>query len=1047
VSFEVPTPILNTPFEEPKEYWYIREGESPDRRPGRRPSVVYPPSDTPEQWDLSDGTLKLSEDFAPGYEMVFVNLIRARLANWRKDGYPNATRVTRELIEWWRRDGRKTPLFFAQVEAAEIVIFLREARQDYLQGLNVPLDEPNDSQKEKGFKAFLRYACKMATGGGKTLVMGMLCAWSILNKVNGRSDARFSDVVLVVCPNITIRNRLQELDPEKGEASIYRTRDLVPPHLMPQLTQGKVLVTNWHVFALQEVQTGGVSAKVSKVGQPQTKIETIHIGEKTTTAHRYRYLTREQFDSQVLMGKLTVRKEYRDEAGNVEKADVEITRHVESDAHWMNRILGREVGGKQNILVMNDEAHHAYRIRQDTDGDEEEEDEDADFFYQEATVWIEGLDRIHKMRGINFCVDMSATPYFLGRVGQQTNKPFPWVVSDFGLTDAIEAGLVKIPQLALRDTTGAARSAYFNLWKWILEKLTPRERGGKKGSPKPEAILKLAHPAMALLGGQWEELRKEWLKNEDDARPPVFIIVCKNTKIANVVYEWLADDNAPTGIPPVNVEGFRNKGGQVNTIRIDSKVIHETDTEGAKSDETRWMRLTLDTVGKREWPADQQGRPIYPQDFEELARKLKRPLHPPGRDIACIVSVGMLTEGWDCQTVTHIIGLRPFMSQLLCEQVVGRGLRRTNYQDFDEDGKLSEEVAEILGVPFEVIPYKAKPEGGEKKTRERKHVHALPAKAQYKIEYPRVEGYTQAIRNRIAVDWAALPTLVLDPMNIPPEVEMKAMVANNQGRPSLFGPGKLERIDLSPYRRGRRYQELVFDLARDITRDFTANPSCELPTHVFFPQVLRIVDRFLREKIKPVPPAEGIDVFLSPYYGAVAERLVNAIHPDTSAGEAPEIPRYEQHRGPGSTGDVDFWTTKDVRPVEHCHLNYAVMDTRQWEQCAAYSVDTHPAVEAFVKNDSLGFAIPYIFNGQPHDYIPDFIIRLKPNGKAAAARHLILETKGYDPKEGLKHEAARRWVKAVNADGQYGHWQYALVKSVGEVAGAIAEAARRRQVP
>jgi type III restriction enzyme len=1044
VSFEVPTPILNTPFEVPKEYWYIREGEPPERRPGRRPSVVYPPSDTPEQWDLSDGTLRRSDAFAPGFDMVLVNRIRERLANWRKDEYPNVTRVTRDLLKWWRRDGRKTPLFFAQLEAAETIIFLREARQDYLQGITIPLDEPNDSQKEKGIKAFLRYACKMATGGGKTTVMGMLCAWSILNKVNDRSNAGFSDVVLVTCPNITIKNRLQELDPANGDASIYRTRDLVPQHLMSQLTQGRVLVTNWHVFALQEVQTGGTSAKVSKVGQAVTTTETIHIGEKTTTAHRYRYLTREQFDAQVLMGKLTVRKEYRDDAGNIEKADVEMTRYVESDAHWIYGILDREVGSKQNILVMNDEAHHAYRIRQDTDGDEDEE-EDAAEFYQEATVWIEGLDRIHKMRGINFCVDMSATPYFLGRVGQQTNKPFPWVVSDFGLTDAIEAGLVKIPQLALRDTAGEERAAYFNLWKWILEKkLTPRERGGTRGSPRPEAILKHAHTAIALLGGQWADTRTDWLKNEDDARPPVFIIVCKNTKIANMVYEWLANDNRPTGIPPVNIEGFKNKDDEINTIRIDSKVVHETDTGEAKSDETRWMRLTLDTVGKCEWPHDPQGRPIYPDGFEELAAKLQRPLHPPGRDIRCIVSVGMLTEGWDCQTVTHIIGLRPFMSQLLCEQVVGRGLRRRDYQDFEEDGKLREEIAQVLGVPFEVIPYKATPEGPPKTPQKRRHVHAIPEKAQYKIEFPRVDGYTQAIRNRITVDWESLPTLVLDPMNIPPEVQMKAGLPNNQGRPSLFGPGRLERIDLNPYRQGRRYQELVFDLASDITRDFTSAPSCELPAHVFFPQVLKIVDRYLKDKVRPVHPAELIDVFLSPYYGWVSERLVNAIRPDTSAGEAPEIPRYEQHRGPGSTGDVDFWTSKDVRPVEHCHLNYAVLDTRRWEQCAAYVVDTHPNVEAFVKNDGLGFAIPYVHDGQGHDYIPDFIIRLKPGGKSSVAHHLILETKGFDPLAEVKAEAARRWVKAVNADARYGHWQYAVVKGVGEVAGAILTAFRKR---
>jgi len=395
------------------------------------------------------------------------------------------------------------------------------------------------------------------------------------------------------------------------------------------------------------------------------------------------------------------------------------------------------------------------------------------------------------------------------------------VVSNFGLTDAIESGLVKIPQLAVRDTTGAAIPGYFNIWRWILPRLTPAERGGKKGSPKPEAILKWANTPVAMLAGLWEELRREWASIKDDPRPPVFIVVCKNTKIAKTVYEWLGENNPPAGIPPANIEGFRNNG-RVSTIRVDSKVVHETDSDQSKGDESAWMRRTLDTVGKTEWPKDRQGRPIYPESFEELAKKLGRPLHPPGRDVRCIVSVGMRTEGWDCNTVTHIIGLRPFMSQLLCEQVVGRGLRRTNY-DVGEDGRLSEEVAKVFGVPFEVIPFKANV-GPKPPTAKRYHVHAVPAKAHFEIKYPRLEGYRQAIRNRVTINLDLAATLILDPMNIPPEVQMKAALPNNKGHHSLTGPGKIETVDLNPYRSGRRFQELVFDLARDLTRDYVMQP-------------------------------------------------------------------------------------------------------------------------------------------------------------------------------------------------------------------------------
>jgi len=179
-------------------------------------------------------------------------------------------------------------------------------------------------------------------------------------------------------------------------------------------------------------------------------------------------------------------------------------------------------------------------------------------------------------------------------------------------------------------------------------------------------------------------------------------------------------------------------------------------------------------------------------------------------------------------------------------------------------------------------------------------------------------------------------------------------------------------------------------------------------------------------------------VSLSPYYGWVEERIREAIRPDTEAGEAPEVPRYETSRGPGSTAEVSFQTSRDVREVVHSHLNYAVADTRVWEQSAAYVLDTHPAVAAFAKTDGMGLAIPYFHNGEPHDYRPDYIIRLKGDDE----RYLILEVKGYDPLAGAKRDAAERWVKAVNADGQCGRWSYAIAKKVEDVVRCVEEAAR-----
>jgi type III restriction enzyme len=1019
MTYEVNEPILNSPFDEPSCYWFIRENYEPELKEGRRPSIVYPPREGNVEWELGNVLRKSPPDeFDPGYEMVLVNRIRERVKEWRSQRYPGVTRTTLELLEYWSREGRERRLFFTQREAVETIIFFVESRADLLQGISVPVDQPVDET----LRAFIRYACKMATGSGKTTVMGMLAAWSILNKIADRSDSRFSDVVLIVCPNVTIKGRLQELNPNNGEASLYRSRDLVPAALMDKLRQGKIIVTNWHIFEKRSPSTAGSdSAKVVKVGVKTTSREIIKIGLKNDTARGKRYLTPESLEQQIALGQIKVIEEEKDKQGNLKQVSVETTRYLESDAAWIKRILTGEIGNKGNILVFNDEAHHAYRIPP-VETDEDEDDELADYEQKESTIWVEGLDRIHKHRGINFCVDLSATPYYLKSAKQQSNKPFEWIVSDFSLMDAIESGLVKIPQLPVRDTTGNEVSdlAYFNIWQWIMNKMTASERGKKGTNPKPEAVLKYAQHPITILGGQWEETRLEW-EQTDDSRPPVFIIVCKNTNIAKTIYEWIAEDIKPGNLPSCQVKSLRNTETEINTIRVDSKVVEDMESGSSKSDESQWMRFILDSVGHTHWKKDSQNRDICPEGFETLANKLNRPLHPPGRDIRCIISVGMLTEGWDCNTVTHIIGIRPFMSQLLCEQVIGRGLRRRSY-DLTEDNKFEEETAKIFGVPFEVIPFKANPQGAKQKPQRRYRVYAVPQKSQYKIEFPRVTGYTQAIQNRVSVDWDAVASLKLDPMDIAPEVQVKANLANNKGRPSICGPGKLESLNLSPYRKGKREQELVFDLAADLTKSYCQSSQCEAPPHVLFPQLRKICERYLSEKVREHPPAHKLDVFLSPYYGFVIERLVGAIRPDTSAGEAPEVPRYEAHRGNGSTDDINFWTTKSVREVVHSHLNCIVADTHQWEQSAAYIIDTHPMTDAFVKNEGLGFTIPYFHNGEDHDYIPDFIIRFK----TSKSNYLILETKGWDELRDVKKAAALRWISAINNDGKHGYWQYVM---------------------
>jgi type III restriction enzyme len=281
------------------------------------------------------------------------------------------------------------------------------------------------------------------------------------------------------------------------------------------------------------------------------------------------------------------------------------------------------------------------------------------------------------------------------------------------------------------------------------------------------------------------------------------------------------------------------------------------------------------------------------------------------------------------------------------------------------------------------------------------------------------------------VDWDSVPPLFINPLQIPPEVQVKAMSLTNAGRRSLLGPGRLDEVTLKQARSHLRLQQVSFDVVAGLTKQYLSGGQCSVPAHRLFPQMAKIVARYIQEKVRPQLPGEKIDVYFSPYYGWLVERLAEAIRPDASQGETPEVPIYESSRGTGSTEDVDFWTKREPREVVHCHLNYVVPDTERWEQSAAYYIDTHPATAAFVKNAGLGFAIPYYDNGEMHEYVPDFVIRLNvPAG--AEPRHVILETKGYDPLRDVKKAAADRWVAAVNADGRHGHWFYRLVNNPAE---------------
>ena len=1023
----VENPIINSPYEVPQFHWHIEVGRKPAKQEGRRAASYFlrvPEGAARGRKDKNQPVLFEEDVKGSEYLLDLANLLRQRVQEWRDRGYQGATRVTRELIDLWRADNRGQPLFYAQIEAAETVIFLVEGPTDLRQGISVPLDEPGAAGREAGYTAFQRYALKMATGSGKTTVMGMLAAWSILNKVADPQAAAYSDTVLILCPNVTIRDRLQELQPERDELSLYRTRELVPAHRMTELRRGEVFVTNWHNLERRELRdVNGQGGRVVKRGQAVEKTRSI----KVTAA-----LTAEQIRHQATVGAYQIVDVEKKRDGGPKAFTVREVQYLESDAAFLKRVLGGRKGRSSAILVMNDEAHHAYR-RGSLEGPDPygEADETTEADVREATVWIEGLDRINKVlggrgNGIRLCVDLSATPFYIQGSGNEVGKPFSWVVSDFSLLEAIEAGLVKVPQLPTEDASGEEVPRYFNVWRGVQKQA---QNDGLIGPVTVTEVMRYATAPIVTLAASWRETLAAWKKHfEQGSRrhdvPPVFIIVCRDTTIARAMYSWLAEGDAQFG---AGVPEFRNAPGREMTVRIDSKVGEEI-AAGGTSDESRRLRFVLETIGKTEWP----GRKV-PEEYAALVERNNRkaledaedaavtinPDVPPGRDVRCIISVSMLSEGWDATTVTHVVGLRPFGSQLLCEQVVGRALRRTSYAVNPDTGLFTEETAQIFGVPFELIPFKV--EGGKPQppTPPANHVYAEQERAEYEIEFPVVEGYQDPGIVQIKVDWDHVGELVLDPQQVPDDVLLRSLTSP-EGHLIAFGPGSPIRVNLEAWRRGVRLQQVAFELAKVLTEKWKADRGDSIPVHRIFPQMLDAANRFVEECVVTLKSAAKQDLAINPYFGKAVAMLFNAMEPVGSGGESKERPIL----APGaaatrSTRSVDFHTGKDLNDVTKCHLNAAVFDST-WERDSALLLGSHPAVAAWVKNDRLGLVVPYRKDGVAKKYLPDFIVEL------VGGSRLLIEIKGQIGDAMIKKAAAERWCRAVTNDGRFGNWEYHL---------------------
>ena len=1011
----VEDPILCSPYEEPDRYWrYDRKTGVPTQESGRREAAYWYKSERSGSAQMSLLADEEQDD------LPLVNALRADVRRWRASRWPGASETTKRLLRHWWRGDRSRRLFFCQIEAVETVIYLREllARgrsprwkpqllltefETLSKGINprpeawmAQVAQPPklaDLPLGSSGKPIPRYACKMATGSGKTVVMAMLVAWAFCNRGTKPGDPGYPRRVLVVCPNLTIKERLRVLRPgDKND--YYDGFDLVPSALRPELAKGKVLVTNWHRLGPEkdEVKVGNVT--VSRLG-----------GETP-------------------------------------------------EAFARNR-LG-DLWDDEPLMVLNDEGHHAYRPAPVAKNVRMSADAKAD--REAATVWIDGLDTINAACGIELCIDLTATPFYIRGSGYPEGSPFPWIVSDFSLVDAIESGITKIPRLPAIDNTGRPDPKYFRLWRHVTRDLRPGERFAG-GRPKPEALYRKVEDAILTLAGEWKE-RFERVREAapgQDRTPPVLIIVCDNTDIATHVHRMIsgeetveadsaddADSTAPRkkkklrkqygpGLP-----GFPelwNDDGVTVTLRIDSKLL-----EAAEGDDP--------TATQKE----------AAEELRQIVATVGRPGEPGGH-IRCVVSVNMLSEGWDANNVTHILGMRAFHSQLLCEQVVGRGLRRMDYVPDPETGLLTAEYVDIFGVPFSLIPFKGRqPQGGLPPGELPKHeVMALPERRAFEIRFPVVEGYAVRLtRNRLKCDVRTTEGTKLDPWTTPTAAFIRPQVGYQVGYPGTYAGFGFQTVDRREYYESTHLQAIEFEIAREIVTRLTEattapdgrrRSSAALARGsraALFPQVLRFVHAYVRDRVE----LHGLDpreIGLRVYAEQIVSRLFDAITPDDAQGEPPLLPRLNRYRPIGSTANVHFKTVRPVQPTATSHLNYVACHTASWEQAAMFRIEQAAMdnlIECYVRNYRLEFTIPYEIYGDPRAYEPDFIVRLRDGF------HVILEIKGApDADADTKHQATHRWVQAVNNWGRLGHWAFLVCRDPQRLRESFARQLRAAHEP
>ena len=919
--------IISSPYEAPAEHWkYDRETRRFTREPGRRPAGYVRASDASKSFD----------DPGEFVELPLVNKIRPRVDAWRAADYPGASGITRRLIKHWRdteqREGKR--FFFCQLEAIETLMWLAEAPESDRVGIKVPGDGGE----------FTRLCSKMATGSGKTILMSMLIAWQVLNKVTYPQGKRFSKNILVIAPGLTVKNRLEVLVPG-SPGNYYQEFQIVPSGLEDKLRQGqtcRVQVRNWHKLDWESEEQLSKRRSVDKRGPL-------------------------------------------------------------SDEAYVRDVLG-EMQSAENILIINDEAHHAWRVPPKVKIAGLSKDE-----LKEATKWVGGLDRIHRARGILMCYDLTATPF--APTGRKSGEEtlFGWIVSDFGLNDAIESGLVKTPRVVVRDD-GELNSKYKSKFYHIytdLEVKPDLNRKVEPHTPLPDLVGK----GYYFLGKDWLETAKAW-KEGNIKTPPVMITVANLTHTAARVQYAFEHKR-------IRIEELCDPD---KILHIDSKVLDEAEAQEEPAEVLAEAAAVDEADGEAgEESAEENGtgpkKKLTKKDRAEVLRKTVDTIGregQPGEQIQNVISVGMLSEGWDAKTVTHIMGLRAFTSQLLCEQVVGRGLRRTSYEVNPETGLFQPEYVNIFGVPFTFLPHEGSadappPPPATGKTR----IEPLAERrAQYEMTWPNVIRIDHEYRPQLTLDPTKVNRLVLDAYQTPMIAELAPMI---DGKPDFT---KLKEIHLEELARRFRMQKIVFETASEVY-DLMA-PKWKGSREYLLAQLVRLVERYIESgRVVVDPPLFNEDdkrrrIVITLNMTKIVQHIWEAIRFENALTLEPV---FDTERPIRSTGDMLPWYSgKACEHTKRSHINMCVYDSR-WEANESLELDRNQNVRAWVKNDHIGFEITYSFKGIIHKFRPDYLVRLT-NG-----RTLILEVKGQDDQQQqTKREFLSEWVRAVNGHGGFGDW-------------------------